>query len=104
MVYAYFNYPSSRVTVHRDPNYGMIGPHDKPGQRTCRIDTTSISAELRKFRDKVYRFQSSPEWNDMWLEVDFQDVEFETAVVRHIRRLLGQHYKPFADTCVTVHC
>jgi len=43
----------------------------KQGQRICRINITNIRHELQKFKDKQYRFQSTPDLNDMWLEIDF---------------------------------
>jgi hypothetical protein len=39
----------------------------------------------------------------MWLEVDFDDAEFEAAVVRHIRRLLGTYYRPLAQAPIDAH-
>ena len=104
MLKVYFDYPNARVSVHHDPNCSRIQVMHKLDQRQCRIDIASISAELQKFRSKEYRFASKPALNDMWLEVDFQDEEFEMAVLSHIRRLLGQHYKSFSDSSLEIHC
>ena len=59
---------------------------------------------VTKFQDKQYEFASKAGWNDLWLEIDLQDEEFEDAVAHYVQRLLGAHYKPFADAPVTVHC
>ncbi len=104
MLKAYFNYPNSRVSVHHDPFCSRIRPMGKQGQRICRINITNIRHELQKFKDKQYRFQSTSDLNDMWLEIDFQDEEFEMAVVGYICRLLGHHYKRFSDSRLEIHC
>jgi hypothetical protein len=104
MLMVYLNYPMSRVSVHHDPNCSTIRVMNKPNQRICRINARSISAELENFKQKRYRFQATAELNDMWLEIDFTDEEFEMDVLRRIHRLLGQHYKPFRDCRIEVHC
>lgn len=104
MLNVYLNYPMSRVSVHHDPDCEFIRISRKPDQRVRRIDTTNISEELRKFRDKEHLFQSTHEFNDMWLEIDFGDQEFEEAVARYVHRLLSGYHKPFADSSVSIHC
>jgi hypothetical protein len=104
MLSVYLNYPMSRVSIHRDPDCGFIRVNRKPNQRIRRIDMANISEELRKFRDRQYPFQSTPEFNDMWLEIDFGDQEFEVAVARYVHRLLSEYHKPFADSSVSIHC
>ena len=104
MLNAYLNYPNSRVTIHRDPACGMIQPTAKANQRRIRIEPSTVVAELKRFREREFRFQSTSELNDMWLEIDFGDLEFETLVADYIRRVLGQRYKRFADAETTVHC
>ena len=104
MLSVYLNYPVSKISAHHDPDCRHIRPTDKPGQRVVRIDLGNLSAELQKFRDKEYPFTSTAGLNDMWLEIDFQDRDFEEAVVRFVQQLLGEHYKRFAEASMTIHC
>ena len=66
------------------------------------IDT--LSAELKRFSSKAYRFAAQAELNDMWLELEFRDADFERAVVEHVRKILGGHYKPLGSARVDQHC
>jgi len=104
MLKVYLNYPNSRVSVHHDPCCSTIQIMGKPDQRYIRMNITNIRHELQKFKDKQYQFKPESAFNDMWLEIDFQDEEFEMAVAGYVHRLLGQHYKPFSDSHLTTHC
>lgn len=103
MLMVYLNSPNSRISAHRSPNCSRIQVMQKPNQRHCRIDATSISTELAKFANKQYRFQSTADLNDLWLEIDFGDEDFERAVLSYVLRLLGRHYS-FAKGRVRPHC
>jgi len=104
MLSVYLNYPTGRVSAHGDPNCGRIRPMDKPDQRICRINVGTISSELQKFKVRQHSFQSTKDFNDMWLQIDFHDLEFELAVADFIRRLLARHYKPFSNAHLEIHC
>jgi len=101
---AYLNYPNSKVSVHADPECGHIQQADKLAQRRVRLAHGTIGAELPRFAGGEYPFASHSGANDMWLDLDFSDLEFELALVHHIRRLLAFRYKPFADCAVERHC
>lgn len=104
MLRAYVNYPNPKVSVHRDPSCGAIQKMAKPRQRVVRIDPQSISAELQHFRAKHYTFAANPAGNDMWLEADFGDTDFEAAVIAYVHRLIGKHYSPLARVAIEEHC
>ena len=104
MLRAYINYPNAQVTVHNDRSCASVRQQKKEGQRTARLNVRTLSSELGKFSDKAYRFASEADLNDMWLEVDFNDENFERAVVDYVRSLLSQHYKPFTGVKVGGHC
>ncbi|MEW5869054.1 MAG: hypothetical protein AB1894_07245 [Chloroflexota bacterium] len=104
MIQVYINYPVPHVTVHGDPGCGSIQAQHKPGQRYCRINVATIATELQNFRDKQYVFAANPERNDMWLEVDFHNREFEMAVVEYVCHLLGTHYGPFVGVKPKMYC
>jgi hypothetical protein len=104
MLSVYINYPNPKVSVHHDPSCGAIQKMGKQDQRHIRIDQKTISAELGRFAAKEHTFASNPEGNDMWLEIDFGDANFEAAVLNYVHRLIGQHYSPLAGVAVQNHC
>ena len=103
MLDAYLNYPNSRVTAHGG-RCGHIQQARKSGQRCVILSRSTIGTELQRFVDREYTFGAQAATNDMWLTVDFDDLEFEAAVVHHVHRLLGVRYKRFRDCRVEWHC
>ena len=97
MLTVYVNYPCKQIRVHVGQTSTARRKQQKTGQRVIRLTPETLSCELARFRDKEYRFSASAEFNDMWLDVDFDDVEFEMAVLRHVQKLIGRHYSPLAD-------
>jgi len=61
------------------------------------ITVETFSEAIAPFRDDTFRFSPSPENDDVWLEIDFQDEAFERSVGEYIVRLLAKRYKPLAD-------
>ena len=104
MLKVYINYPNPKISVHCDPSCGAIQKMSKADQRLVLIDRTTISAELQRFADKEYTFAANPAGNDMWLQIDFGDEEFESAVLRYVQHLIGQHYSPLAGVEIQKHC
>lgn len=104
MLKAYVNYPNPHITAHRDLSCGSIQKMRKPDQRYVRIYIATISAELKRFSNKEYTFAAHSGANDMWIEIDFDDPDFETAVLEHIRRSTGRYYSPFSNIAVDYHC
>ena len=104
MLFAYLNYPEPDVVCHGDQTCQEIGKHDKTGQRVVRIGGGSISDELLKFATGEYVFASCPANNDMWIQIDFGDMDFEEAVLRYTLNLVSQRYSRFAGKDVRHHC
>jgi hypothetical protein len=104
MLKAYINYPNPHISAHGDLTCPEIGKQQKQGQRRVQIDVSSISSELREFINKEHRFGSVAASNDMWLELNFSDPQFEMAVLEYIQREIGKHYKPLATVEVEIHC
>ncbi len=104
MLKVYVNYPNPKVSVHHNPSCGAIQKRGKPDQRLVRINPRTISAELERFSSKGYTFAANPVGNDMWLEIDFSDADFEAAVLGYVHRLIGRHYSPLATVEVENHC
>ena len=104
MAYVYYNYPNSRVSIHSQPFCRFIQMMNKQEQRKCRIDAFTISAEFQKLINKRYLFQSKAELNDIWIEIDFENKDFEISVANYVLHILSQHYKPFAKSKLEIHC
>jgi len=105
MIIAYINYPREEphITLHNDVTCTTIGQHHKKGQRIVQLGIASLSIELNRFKSKHYRFASDSRNNDMLLEVDFSDQDFEHAVVEYIKRLLTKHYGRFGRYDIKQH-
>jgi hypothetical protein len=104
MMKAYINYPNPHVTAHFDPGCSVIRAQHKLKQRYSRITVETISEELQKFQEKLYPFAASQEINDMWLEIDFDDRDFELAVLNMICKMLGTYYRPLTGIIPSIHC
>ena len=103
MITVYFNYPMKKIKVHCNPSCSSIQKNQKKSQRRISISLQNLSVELQKFGQGKYSFASKAENNDMWVEVNCQDEQFERAILSYIHRLLGKRYKPFADIKLTEH-
>jgi hypothetical protein len=103
VLHAYLNYPNARVSLHAT-ECGHIQQAGKLGQRRVLLNLGSIGAELLRFVEHEHDFASEAARNDMWLDVDFSNREFELAVVQYIHSLLGKRYKRFHDCRLDWHC
>jgi hypothetical protein len=101
MIKVYINYPVTHITIHSDPNCRF---KPKPNQRNIIINLSTLSSELEKFFNNEYRFIPKAITNGMWLQINFNDLEFERAVVEYIRKLLSMHHEPFKRVIVKEHC
>ena len=102
MIHAYINYPNSRGAIHADPNCNYIEMHRKEDRRRLRIDAASISAALSTLDEMPFRSQADA--NDLWLEIDFDDLAFERGVAEFVVRRLGARYRPLAGVVLDRHC
>jgi hypothetical protein len=104
MIYVYINYPNPHATIHHNSNCQSIRQANKQGQRTAIINVATISNELSQFAQRRYTFGANSAQNDIWLEIDFQDIGFETAVAAYILTLIAQHYTPLRGVQLQPHC
>jgi hypothetical protein len=103
MLMAYLNYPNRRVTVH-NIECPDVQQQRKREQRVVPLTVSTISTELRRFEAREYAFASTAVSNDMWLQVDFADIVFEQAVVKHVQRILARRYTRFVGIPMVKHC
>jgi len=101
---AYINYPQPHATIHFDAGCIQFRKQHKSGQRTVCLNPNSSGKEIRAFGSGKYTFRSNASANDMWLDVCFEDHEFEEAVLAYILRLLAMRYKCFKGMRVKTCC
>jgi hypothetical protein len=104
MLKAYNNYPNPKVRVHHNRSCAEIQKMGKVAQRVVHIGFRTISAELQRFSNKEHTFAANPAANDMWLEIEFGDTDFEAAVLAYVHRLIGKHYSPLSKVGIEQHC
>jgi len=102
MIRASLNYPNPHVCTHGDPQCGQFGVHQKPEQRHVRLDLPTLSSGLETLIG--LQFGSRSEINDVWVEADLDDLEFERASVAFGVRPLAQRYSPFGGLAIETHC
>lgn len=103
MISVYINYPNARVSAHCDANCNRINQARKGNQRTVEVNRSTLCAILDE-AETTYRFESTQEYNDTWLHIEFGDQEFELAVAKHIVGIFGKRYSPFSNVNMDRHC
>ena len=98
MAITYISYPTSAIPVRLDPKCAHIQARQKRNQRTAQISLSNLSSELARFVAKEYQFGGTSEINNMWVEIDSGDREYDQAVVDFIRRTLGKRYKRIRES------
>jgi hypothetical protein len=83
-----------RFALHPGKNVAECVVQQKPNRRTVRISTDSFSTAMRPFFVGEVPFVSISEFNDLWLDLNFDDQAFEKSLAEHIQRLLGRRYAP----------
>jgi hypothetical protein len=76
----------------------------KVGQRNMPINRASFTHAFSQLSGSAFQLGAKAAINDAWLTITFDDAEFELAVAKHVRRLLGQRYKPLRDVPIKRHC
>ena len=104
MLQVYINYPNPLISIHGNVACANIKKMGKQAQRQITLNIGTLSAELLKFQQKGHRFASDSLSNDMWLNIDFSDQEFEREVLRYVQGLIGNHYQPLRHIKPQTHC
>ncbi|MBV1907434.1 MAG: hypothetical protein KUG75_15280 [Pseudomonadales bacterium] len=68
------------------------------------MDEHSRTKVLSTFCNGEHIFRSTPEFNDMWHEVDLNEVVQEVQFVADVKRELAKRYRPFARAQIIEHC
>jgi hypothetical protein len=97
MIYARIDYPTSHITIHRDPGCRHVAVGTSVHRRKIRLDANTFSTEVKKVSNGDYWLGSGGGLDILWLQVAFGDQEFELAVVRFVQRILARRYKPIRE-------
>jgi len=92
------------VSTHGNTACARVQQGQKAGQRRLAINPATFAAEHGRLASAAYDFGSTAAVNDMWLEIDFGDRDFELAIVAFIQRLLGARYAPLGRAQIERHC
>jgi hypothetical protein len=103
-IQAYFNYPNSSITIHREPGCPRIRMTHKPGQRQFDVTKETVSSVVAQFTGCDVTFASTPGRNDLWLKVKLNGEDEDVRFVDAIKALLGKRYSRFRDVQVVTHC
>ena len=104
MINVYMNYPNSSATIHQTSDCPRIHQHHSETQRDILINMDTIKSSLEQFLNGNVVFRSESGTNDLWLNIDFHDLEFEIAVAKFALRQLGKRYAPFHGLNLEIHC
>ena len=104
MIKAYIDYSDPCITIHRNPlcDHANVGPDQKI--RHLMLNPSSLSKELDRFRNNKHRFAEELYMNDMWLIFDFQDSEFEIALLSYLKKLVGLSNSTIKSCNIEMHC
>lgn len=102
MIYTYINSPAARGAYHRVATCAEIRKHGKEHQRRLQFDAATFAVALNALDDMPFRAEAG--FNDVWLEIDFNDQAFELAVAEFVVRRLAGRYSRIARIKLTQHC
>ncbi len=104
MINVYLNYPNSAATIHQTADCPRISQRHSPNQRNMLLNAETLESGLKKFIHGEVLFRAEAGTNDLWLKIDFNDLEFEIALAKFILRQLGKRYAPFDRLNPEIHC
>ena len=97
MIAVYYNYPNSGFSIHEGQTVEESHVHSKPSPRIFHVTIHNITDIVKKITNSDFKFAAYQDVNDLWLEINFDDVIFEKAFAEYVLRLLGKRYKPFQE-------
>ena len=109
MMRVYLNYPNAEIILHTNAVCTEGSAAASSRTRQVDISPTNLSQELQRFINGQVIFSDltygrEAQQRDLWLNLQFNDPQFELALLGYIRRLLGQRYDRFLSCKVTIHC
>ena len=99
MIYACIGYPTSHVTIHRDPGCVYVEDRTWARRRKVRLGANTFSTEIKRLAqgDAGRRPGSGSDGDTLWLQIHFGDQAFEVVTDLYVKKLLGRRYKPIRE-------
>jgi hypothetical protein len=94
MIICYLNYPNPEVKIHLINGCHHIKKHN-PNSRELQISSANLSMVIQDFERRKIDFAAKAGSNDLYLEIDFDNYQFEKAVLHYLVHLLSKRYSPF---------
>ena len=104
MIQVYINYPNPHMTIHKNNNDPVIQAHNAPLQRKKNVTPSSLESVIEDFCSPMFVFRAEQGFNDVWLKIDFGDVNFEIEVAKYLFKILGKRYTPLRGAEIIEHC
>jgi hypothetical protein len=92
------------MTMHHELTCKEIAKMQKTAQRTVSITHGTFSTDMGQLQSKTFRLGADASLNDLWISAEFDDPEFEEAVLRHVYKLLGKRFTRLQSGPIKTHC
>ena len=96
MTSIYIDYPDPHFAARVGVTAAERFRHGDIQRRVIRITPQTFSEDVRPFLVREVPFGASSGLNDLYLELDFDNVEFEAAIGKYLQAILGERYRPLA--------
>lgn len=97
MISVYINYPNKVFSLAHDVSAAERWRHPDSKHRVEPVNFDTLGSFISKLQSGDIKFLPQADFNDLYIEVDFGEDEFDLQVVLYIKRVLGARYKPFRD-------
>lgn len=94
MTSIYINYPNPHFSAKPGPVAERIR-HEKPERRAILLSPSTFGPAMVEVESVL--FAATAELNELWLEIDFDNPEFEMALGKYVQETLGKRYRRLAQ-------
>jgi hypothetical protein len=100
MTICYINYSSSKTVLH-SPGCNQLNKNG--GGRSIKINSETLLNSMAQFKNNKVQFNSKPELNQLYLNVHFNNSQYEKKVCEEVLQILNKHYSRI-NTELDRHC
>lgn len=93
MIYCYLNQPNKAKNVHLPDGCNHLHKHG--GGRELQINAGNLSQTINDFTQQRIDFSASGGTNDLRLQIDLGNIDYEKATFKYLTQLLGHRYRAF---------
>ena len=101
MIKAILNNPNLIKRVHRNLNCGFA-PTPINNDRYFIINMDNLGIEIQRLRE--VQFGNEAHINHLHLEINFNNEEFELAVLKYLCSIIEIRYHNFSNANIDIHC